>query len=475
MKKVLVLNLPYPERITRRYMCSYTSPESLFPPLELISIAAIGRDWKNADVTLVDAIAMEYSFDETLSQIKNYQPDMIITLTGLDCIEEDCATIKRLKATTKNAIWVIFGHYTKEFPKEVLTASTADYAILGEPELIFSDLYDALYTTKKALNDVNGIVYSSNGKLIQNGTDNRIPDPNVIPMPAYNLLPKDKYFEPMLKRPFSMIQTARGCPYPCTYCVKSYGSKLTILSPERVVEEIIYLKQLHNIKSLRFIDDTFTINKKRVIEICKLLVEKDVQIEWACLSRTDNLTEEVLYWMKKSGCKRIYFGLESGSQRILDLYRKKVNVKEAKESLLLVRKHGIETSGFFMSGYPQETEEDFIQTVQFAIDSKLTFASFNPLTPYPGTAIFNELKMDLNFSILPYKNEFIDSSLAENFTRRKKIFYKKFYLRPNYILINFKSLIMNFRELYNYTSSMINYLFFKGGFAISGIKGPKDK
>ncbi|MEZ5002439.1 MAG: radical SAM protein [Chitinophagales bacterium] len=474
MKKALFLNLPFAEQITRRYMCSYVSPESLFPPLELISLAAIAREWKQKEVKLIDAIADKANHQKVLEQIAAFGPDVMVTITGLESIEEDCSEIAKIKVIFPDIKLIVFGHYPTQFPQEVLLKSNADFIILGEPEVIYSALQDAL-DGKIDTTEVKGIVYKNDEGILIQGEDKRIPDPNILPRPAYDLLPKMAYYEPMLPRPFSMIQTARGCPYQCTYCVKSFGSKLTIQSPERVVEEIEYLVAIHGIKSLRFIDDTFTIQRQRVIEICKLLVERNIHIQWACLSRTDNLTDEMLGWMKRSGCKRIYFGLESGSQRILDLYKKKVDVEEAVESLLLCRKHGIETSGFFMSGYPEENESDFEQTVDFAIRSKLTFASFNPLTPYPGTAIFTELKDQLDFSVFPYKNEFKDKSLATDFTRRKKAFYKRFYMRPSYFASNYKNLFTNIGELLTYGWSMLKYLFMGGKFALSGLKGPQDK
>lgn len=473
MSDVLFLNLPNKEQITRRYMCSYISPESLFPPLELLYLAGIARDTKGLKVSLLDAIAEKKTPDQVQQRINIENPEYVVTILGLECIEEDCLEIKKIKLLFPEKKIVVFGHYATQFPSEVLQESNADYLILGEPDIIFSNLLDVFYKNL-SLKNINGLVYLKEGKTIKQGEDKRIPNPNELPRPAYDLLPVDKYYEPVLKRPYSMIQTARGCPYPCTFCVKSYGSKLTIQSPERVVEEIEFLVKTQGIKSLRFIDDTFTVNKKRVIAICEQMLEKNLDIEWCCLSRADNLNEEVLIWMKRSGCKRIYFGLESGSQRILDLYKKRINVSEALETLLLCKNMGIETTGFFMSGYPEETEEDFDQTIDFAKRAKLTYASVNPINPYPGTALFDELKDQLEFSLIPYKNQFKNPKIADVFTKRKKKFYKAFYLRPNYIIQNAKSLLFNSQEIFSHASGLINYLFFNGKFVISGLKGPND-
>lgn len=456
-------------------MCSYVSPESLFPPFELISLAAIARENFQLDVKLLDAIAEKLRVEKVISQAQNFNPDIIVTILGLESVEEDCAEIANLKTCFPDTKVIIFGHYVTQFAEDILKKSQADYAILGEPDFIFSNLLSAL-TGNIKLEDVNGIIVrKSDNEFIKQGKDERIPNPNELPQPAYDLLPKDAYYEPMLPRPYSLIQTARGCPYPCSFCVKSYGQKLTIQSPERIVAEIQYLIKTQGIKSLRFIDDTFTVNKRRVIEICKALIEQKIKLQWCCLSRTDNLTEEMLHWMKKSGCTRIYFGLESGSQRILDLYQKNIDINEAVKTLHLCRKYGIETVGFFMSGYPEETEEDFAQTISFAQKANLNFASINPLTPYPGTTLYERLKNDINFSISPYKNEFKDKSLEETFVDRKKRFYKSFYLRPAYWIHNVSYFVRNFGETVSYAKGLFAYLFLNGGFVISGLKGRKDK
>ncbi len=474
MKKVLFINLPNQEQITRRYMCSYVSPESLFPPLELISLAAIARE-NGLDVLLIDAIAENIDQNSLLKRVKDYAPDLMVSIMGLECREEDCDQVAWLKTQLPKVDYLLFGHYATQFPEEVLLKATADFVILGEPDVIFSKYTEAIQGKYK-IEDVGGLVRKdTTGKVIQQGEDKRIPDPNILPHPAYDLLPIDKYYEPVLPRPYSMIQTARGCPYPCTFCVKSYGSKLTIQAPERVVDEIEELVNTYHIRSLRIIDDTFTVNKKRVIAICKEMVNRNFKLQWCCLSRTDNLTDEMLGWMKKAGCVRIYFGLESGSQKILDLYEKRIQVDEAIETLLLCNKHGIETTGFFMSGYPEETDEDFEKTIAFAKKAKLTFASVNPLTPYPGTSLFDRFEQDLNFSLFPYNNEFKDPKIVENFTKRKKKFYKAFYMRPSYVLGNSGAIIRNFSEISGHAIGLIKYVFFNGGFVISGLKGAKDK
>lgn len=472
--KLLILNLPNPEQITRRYMCSYVSPESLMPPLELISCAAVAREWHGAEVKLIDAIAEKLTMEETVAKIKAFQPAVIIGLTGFECYEEDVNTVKELKRQLPDSLFVLFGHYATNFPKETLIHAGADYVILGEPELVLNDLLKDIFAAREPVT-VNGLAYFKNGEVVMQGSAGRIKDPNELPVPAYDLLPSGSYYEPLLARPYGMIQTVRGCPYQCNYCVKSYGTKLSQLSSERVVHEMKQWIELYQVKSIRFIDDTFTLNKPRVIELCQEIIKNNIKVEWCCLSRTDNLDAELLGWMKKAGCKRIYFGMESGSQRMLDIYRKNVNIAEALAALHLCREAGIETAAFFMSGHPQENDKDFEETLAFAKAANLNFASFNPLTPYPGTGLFTEMKENLNFSIYPYKNEWKDASIYDNFEARKERFYKGYYVRFKYLRLNLPVIFNNFGQIITMGVGLLRYLWWDKRFVISGLKGARDK
>jgi radical SAM superfamily enzyme YgiQ (UPF0313 family) len=243
-----------------------------------------------------------------------------------------------------------------------------------------------------------------------------------------------------------------------------------------MMEEIKIWKQLHNIQSLRFIDDTFTVDKKRVIELCKRMIEEQFNLDWACLSRTDNIDRELLQWMKRAGCSRIYFGMESGSKRMLEMYHKKFTLEESLEAFALCREESIESAAFFMSGHPEESEDDFQKTLAFVRASELNFASFNPLTPYPGTSLFAQLRDGLDFSIYPYRNTWKDKTVYQQFTKRKKTFYRKFYLRPSYVLKNRHIFISHFKEFLAIGLSLANYVLLNGkSFVISGLKGGEDK
>lgn len=455
--RTLLLNLPYPDRIIRRYMCSYNAPNFLFPPLELISLGGILKDWEHDEVALYDAIAEQAGLTQTLAYIARYNPDVIISITGFEVFDHDMDMVTRIKEQFPDKTYMLFGHYATQFTQEIFDKVPVDIIIQGEPDMIFHQLYKKM-KAGEPLDDLQGIAYRNEyGEVLIQKGDLRLPDPSQLPMPAYNLLNNDAYFEPFLPKPFGMIQTARGCPFQCTYCVKSFGTKLTTRTPEQIMEEIKELKRLYGIKSLRFIDDTFTAIPKRVIDICKLMIEEQVDLQWSCLSRADTMNEEMLHWMKKAGCQRIYIGVESGSQRILDFYKKRVDVKLAHDNIKLCEKIGIETTGFFIVGMPEETREDFEQSVEFAITSGLTFAVVFELTPYPGTPLFPQMKDQIDFNLMPYKNAYKDPAMTERYHQWEKEFYRRFYLRPSYI---FKSALRVLKKPVETLSSGMKLLSF---------------
>lgn len=463
-RKFLFLNLPHKDQIVRRYMCSYDSPESLLPPIELISLAAIAREDDN-DVILLDSIVEKLSENEVIELINFHKPNSIVTITGFECYEQDIDCIRRIKHHFPTTQLVVFGYYASEFPKETLMNSGSDVIILGEPELTFSELIKT-----ESLHEVGGICYMSGIEFIKNGESERIKHFGKLPIPAYDLLPKNKYYEPLIELPYEMIQSMRGCPYKCNYCVKSFGSVITSLSSHEILDHIKIWVDIHQVKTIRFIDDTFTLNRKRVLEICDKLIESKIQIAWMCLSRLDNLDYELLQKMSESGCKRIYLGIESGSTSVLEKLDKKTNIQAGLELLRTSKHFGIEFAAFFLGCLPFESENEFQESVSFARKSKINFASYNPMTPYPGTVLFDTFREQIEFSIYPYKNEWKDKQMYVRFEKRKSIFYRKFYLRFSFFIINFKLLVKYFHLIIPIGYKLIRSFFDEKAFIIGGIK-----
>lgn len=433
MLQVVLLNPPHPTPLQRRYMCSYNAVNMLLPPQELMALGGICKEFNDVQTTLIDCIAENLNTENLMAQLTAIQPHVIVSIQGFECFEQDINELNQIKRHLPGASLVLFGHYATVFPDEILQKTSIDIIIKGEPDLIFRDLLDALLH-QRPLETVNGIAFKTATGILQTVGESRVREPDKLPMPAYELLKSDRYYEPFMKAPLGLIQSARGCPYSCNYCVRSFGKKLTYRTTEQIIEEIIYLKQTFGIRSLRFIDDTFTVHTNRVIEICKRMVELNLDLEWTCLSRLDTLRPEMLPWMKKAGCKRIYFGVESGSPKVLKSLNKDIDLTYGEQVIRNCKNNGIETLGFFIVGAPAEDEVEFQKSIEFAIRSQLDYVTVSELILYPGTVLYEQLKQEVDFSLLPYSNTWKDHTLAKRNSERARRFYRQFYFRKSYLL-----------------------------------------
>lgn len=466
---ILFLNLPNKQKIMRRYMCSYNSPTFLFQPIELLSLAGIAGQSGKHELQLIDAIAEGLSLEEVFDEMEVFRPDVIVSITGFECVDEDIACVQAIQKQFPHAKMILFGHYATVFNKEVMDATKVDYLIHGEPDLIFQDIL-AVLEGEKTHEDLSGVSFRQGDEVIHQHGAKRIPHPNKLPMPAFELLKNHLYAEPFFPQPYGLIQSARGCPYSCNFCVKSFGEKLTVLSPENMILQLEKYIDLFQIRSFRFIDDTFTATPARVIRFCKLLIEKGYNLTWSCLSRPDTLNPEMLDWMKKAGCVRLYIGIESGSQKILDFYTKGVDVVKAREQVRVAADKGFELMGFFMVGAPNEDKQDVKQSIRFAVDAGFEFIVISKLMPYPGTALYPLLKDQLNFSLLPYKHEYKDAELEKKAYLQQRYFMRQFYLNPRVVWrIVRKRFSYAFNELLKNAGSFVRYLL-----ASSKTKSRKD-
>ncbi len=412
-------------------MCSSFAERYLFPPHDLIALAGITKQ-AGFDCSFTDAVAEKLSIIDVINEISEKNPDIIISILSFELYDQDVDLVKQIKSKYPNIVYGLFGHYPTHFPKETLQYSLADFIMLGEPDHIFENFLKKYSDTSLPYEIEGTVVRTKENEIVSNAEDRRVPNPNLLPMPAYELAKQKYYKEPFLPHPIGLIQTARGCPYKCNYCVHSFGTKLTVLSPENVIEHILYLKRVHNIQALRFIDDTFTAIPSRVIKICKLMIENNIDLKWTCLSRADTLNEEMLFWLKKAGCIRLNIGMESGSQKVLDILDKGMEIQLAEFNLNLVRKIGIQMMGFFLTGVPGETTEDINASIEFA-KKHFDYIAVDTLKIYPGTPLFEKFSSEISFSLMPYQNNFKDEKFQKLADDRRSEFYRKFYFSFNFL------------------------------------------
>jgi len=428
---VALVNLPNPKRIMRRWIASYNAPNFLMPPTELMSVGACLKN-AGAHVILIDCIAEGIGREALLSRLAAFHPDLVISLVGFKVFPDDMAELNAIKNALPDAVVACFGYLPSQFPKDVLKNTRVDAVVIGEPEHTLAELYERL-AARATLEGIAGLAFRHGESATVNGPRERIADLDSLPFPDVSLIDLELYNESFLDKPIGCVLSARGCPFQCTYCVRTYGRKIVYRSAESVLVELRYLHD-HGITNVRFLDDTFTLDEARLRAICEGIIRDMSGLRWTCLSRVDTVTEGSLALMRAAGCVRIYVGLESGSQRVLNYYRKGCCLDAVRSQMETIRKSGIEVSAFFLVGALEETEDDLDASIQFAKRVGCEYVIPIMLQYWPGTELFERERERIEFSLFPYVNRVKDEALRNRPMRWEKEFYRRFYLRPSYVV-----------------------------------------
>jgi len=294
--------------------------------------------------------------------------------------------------------------------------------VVGEGEETFLQLVDR-YCKGEDYSELAGTALRIDGKVKANARRTLIEDLDRIPFPARDLMPMDKYFE-ILKSPYLMrhpmtsVFSSRGCPYKCTFCSihSVWERNWRKRSPENVVAELEHLVETYGVKEIAFLDDNLSVNRKRLHGICDLIIEKGLDIKWSTPNGTAywTLDEEVLAKMKKAGCYRLTFGVESGCLETRNYMRKNVSLKKAIDMCKAANRLGMWTISTYIIGFPYETKEQILESLQFAIDSDTDWASFYLLMPFIGTGVYEDFKKEgiLNFDAYLNPSQFDASVLV---------------------------------------------------------------
>jgi radical SAM superfamily enzyme YgiQ (UPF0313 family) len=420
-------------------MCTYYSPIFLLPPHDLVQLATYAREVNYVNVHILDAIASSYSLPKVLRFIAELSPNMIVSLAGVETFGEDMACLDHIKETFPEITHAVFGYYPSVFPEETLRKSKMDLVLRCEPEEPLSN-YLAARVRGTDVDTVPGLAGYRGDGLIFSNQEQRVTCLDGIPFPDYGLVDVEKYEEAFWGGPCGAILSARGCPFSCSYCTSTYGRRLVVKSPETVVSEMAHLKS-GGIRFIRFLDDTFTCDRRRVIDICKIILDTRLQVSWSCLSRVDTLEGEMLEWMARAGCKRVLVGIESYSQKVLDYLNKRIDAHIINDQLFLIKQAGIESFGFFMVGAPVEGEEEFQETLEGMLSAPLDFITVNSMVPYAGTPFFNQVEQEIRFSLLPFCCEYKDANVPKTMRERRRHLYIRFYMRPGILMRHFYAIV----------------------------------
>jgi len=450
--KILLIN-PLTENILSSNVPGVFEEEpDYIPPLGILYIAAYLEKHTSHQIKVLDSQLEKLNYEQLKNKIIEEKPDVVgmttLSYTLIDVIK----TAKLVKEIDKNIKVVLGGPHINIYPVETMKISEIDILVLGEGEKPAKDLVENINNIKN-LYQIKGIVFRDGNKIINTGPRELIQNLDEIPFPARHLTPYKKYFSILsTQKPVTTMFTSRGCPYKCLFCDRPHLGKIfRARSAKNVVDEMEECEKM-GIKEIFIYDDTFGVDRQRVLDICSEVKKRKLNINWDIRTRVNTVDEEVLKALKEANCKRIHYGVEAGTTKILGVLRKGITLEMAEKAFKLTKKIGIETLGYFMIGSPTETKEDILETIKFAKKLNPDYVLFSILIPYPETDLY---RMGLENGIIAhdYWKEFAENPKSgfkplhwrENFTLPElynllKKAYKSFYLRPGYILSSLRKL-----------------------------------
>lgn len=343
------------------------------------------------EVQIIDCLRYGYTLEQVGEKIKEINPD-VVGLNIMTPLAKTAVAIAKIAKEVNPAISVIGGgpHATYDYDN-LLKKYNFDYIVMGEGELTFLELADFL-SHKKLINekDILGISFKNGNEVIVNSPRPLIENLDILPFPDRDSLNfKDYIVSGILPNAVEIIGS-RGCSHRCIFCSSShFFGRWRARSPENIIKELKYLIEKYpRIQSFLFFDDNFSLNKARVITLCEMLIKEGLdKYQWDCLARVDQVNEEVLKLMKRAGCTKINYGIESGSPVVLKNINKNLNLDVAKETIRLTKKIGMEALAFFMIGNPGETRETIKESIKFAKELNPTTTIWGITQIYPGTGL----------------------------------------------------------------------------------------
>lgn len=398
--KVTLVNPHYPRG----------APKSIFIPLGLGYLAAVLEE-NEYEVKVLDLQMSDPTNHELESDLSKSNADIVgvttSTLTYWPAIE----VVKAAKKVLPDALTILGGPHVTALPEETLTQSSeVDVVVRGEGERTMLELANLI--SKEGLENlgkIDGITFRKNGQIAHTNNRAFIENLDELPHPAYKHFQLEKYR--MEGKNYLPIITSRGCPFECTFCLASSmcGTRFRTRSPKKVLEELEWMRDVHHADIFALYDDTFTFDKKRANAICDEMKARKFDLPWDCRTRVDQITTEILTKLKNANCQLVHFGVESGSQKMLDAMKKHTTVEKNAWAIKLSKEVGISVAISVVVGYPGETPEMLKETFDFIKKTKPDFVYVCQAIPYPGTELLDILKK-LNWEVSTDWNKFDEQS-----------------------------------------------------------------
>lgn len=419
-----------------------------FPPLGLASVAGYARGHGFA-VQIIDCQVV----CPTVSDFGQYLRCNFIDKRADIKVIGFTATTGQIKKAYQAAeicrshypdVLIVFGGvHATAVTDEVISQKFVDLVVMGEGEITFSEILSG-----KNIEEIDGLAYKreidGQIKIIKNSPRRRLVNLDELPMPAYDLLPMSEYRPTKgsyKKLPAMSMMTSRGCPGRCTFCNKTLGAQMVFKSAQGIFREIKYLVDNYGVRQIMFYDDTFTVFRQNVIDLCDLLIGQKLDLAWTCFARVDYVDEAMLLKMAEAGCHQVMYGVENIDEAVLKNINKKINLPQVINAVKWTKQAKIECRLAFMVGNPGDNRQVIEKNIRFIKKISPDLLIVNITTPFPGTEIFAWAKeRDLLLSrdwddynlFKPVMR--LDNLSVEEINKLYRMMYRSFYFRPRYIL-----------------------------------------
>lgn len=444
--EVFLINPPFGGELAVGASRSLRHVLNVIPPLGLAYCAAV-LEKEGIRTELFDCSVDKRAL---LPRIAEARPPIIGITASTPVFERAAAIARGIRERLPGSVIVIGGAHVTAAWREALAEGVFDAGVIGEGEITLLELVRHIRSRGlTGLEAVRGVVFRDGNRVAAAPAREFIRDLDTLPYPARHLLPHPARYHPTpasyRRLPLGIMITSRGCPQRCTFCDRAiFGNTYRSRSAANVLDEVDELLGRYGCREVRFFDDCFALDKKRVSEICAGLRKRGRRVPWTCLTTVGSVDRDILREMRSSGCWQVLFGLESGSDRMLKLLRKGATVDQNIRAVSMAKEAGLSVRADFICGTPGETRESMTETLQFALASGVDYAHFNKFVPFPGTELYagicaaggrpcfgagSAITDDTGFNYIP------ESVGDERFYRSFfHVAHKKFYLRPGYIL-----------------------------------------
>ena len=436
----------------------YAEEQGLMPPLGLLCVAGyLLEKAPGHDVEILDMPALRMGQEDLARHLAAHPPDLVGVTCLTNLLYDTVRTLRTVKRIHPHVPLVLGGYHTQLYPQESLEMSEVDAIVLGAGEVAFHRLAEGLAETGE-IRRAPGVLTRPDEVGDVASEIQRIDDPDALPLPARHLTPYKRYVAATsVAPPTTVVMTSFGCPFRCIFCNTSHIRKIVARSPARIVDEFSACGDL-GIREFIVQDENFTVNRPRVMTLCEEIHRRKLDIVWSFKSRVDLVDRELLRAVRRAGCCSIHFGIESGDEAVLKTIRKDITPDQVRRAFRLCKEEGVETTASFMMGFPDESRAQIERTIAFALEVDPNYVQFSIAIPLPATELYR-LALERGLYRKDHWKAFVrnptpdfkppgwyETHTAEELEELLETAYRRFYLRPRYILRRLRG-IHNLGEL----------------------------